>query len=93
MLVLSRRLGEEIVIDGTIRVSVLDIQGGRVRLGITAPTYIPIIRPEVLEPSRNGAAQRRMRLVKRSSTDGHAGQLQPAPSAGPEVAAPGTNLS
>jgi carbon storage regulator len=49
MLVLSRCLGEEIVIDGGIRITVVDIKGGRVRLGITAPASVCIIRREIHE--------------------------------------------
>ena len=48
MLVLSRKLGEEIVIGDNIRISVLKNQGGRVRLGITAPQNIPIARVEIV---------------------------------------------
>jgi carbon storage regulator len=47
MLVLTRRIGEEIVIDGNIRVVVTAIQGQKVRLGITAPPSIPVDRKEV----------------------------------------------
>jgi carbon storage regulator len=48
MLVLSRRIGEEIVIAGDIRVTVLAVNGPRVRLGITAPLVVPVIRQELL---------------------------------------------
>jgi carbon storage regulator len=37
MLVLTRRVGEEIVIDGNIRITVTAIHGERVRIGVTAP--------------------------------------------------------
>ena len=47
MLVLSRRIGEEIVIDDTMRVVVLGVQGGRIRLGLSAPPHISIQRSEV----------------------------------------------
>ncbi len=47
MLVLTRKVGEEIVIDGSIRVTITAIQGGQVRLGITAPPEIAIHREEV----------------------------------------------
>ena len=47
MLVLSRKLSESIVIDENIHVQVLSIQGNRVRLGITAPRGISIIRSEI----------------------------------------------
>ena len=47
MLVLSRRVGEEIVIDDTMRVVILGVQGGRIRLGFSTPPHIPIQRSEV----------------------------------------------
>lgn len=49
MLVLSRRLGEEIVIGGDILVKVVAVNGDKVRLGITAPTEVPVDRREVHE--------------------------------------------
>ena len=49
LLVLSRRLGEEIVNDNTTRVVVLGVQGSRIRLGISAPPHIAIQRREVRE--------------------------------------------
>ena len=48
MLVLSRRVGEEIVIGGDIRISVVVIRGQQVRLGITAPKSVPVARLEIL---------------------------------------------
>lgn len=47
MLVLSRRLNEEMIIDGCIRVVVLSVQGQRVRLGISAPEDMTIRRGEI----------------------------------------------
>jgi len=47
MLVLTRRLGEEIVILGNITVSVEAIEGNRVRIGVRAPTDIPVDRKEI----------------------------------------------
>jgi len=47
MLVLSRRNGESIVIDGKITVTVVGIRGGQIRLGIDAPKEIPVRRVEV----------------------------------------------
>jgi len=49
MLVLSRRIGEEIVISGGIRVTVVEIKGGKVRLGVTAPAEVTVDRSEVAE--------------------------------------------
>ena len=47
MLVLSRKCGEEIVIGDNIIVTVLSVQGDRVKLGVTAPGEVPIHREEV----------------------------------------------
>jgi carbon storage regulator len=49
MLVLSRRIGEEIVIDGNIRVKVVAVKGDKIRLGITAPPTVSVDRQEVHE--------------------------------------------
>lgn len=59
MLVLSRTLDQTIVIGNTIRVTVLDIRGDRVRLGIVAPKEIPVHRQEVqneIDRERNADA-------------------------------------
>lgn len=48
MLVLTRRIGEEVVIGDDICITVTAVQGNKVRLGITAPTSIPVMRPELL---------------------------------------------
>jgi carbon storage regulator len=49
MLVLTRRAGETIVIDGGIRVTVVAVGGGKVRLGVTAPMSVRVDRSEVHE--------------------------------------------
>lgn len=47
MLVLSRKRDESIVINDNITVTVVDIRGNKVRLGIEAPKEIPVHRREV----------------------------------------------
>lgn len=47
MLVLSRKPKERIVIDGNIEVVILAVQGDRVKLGIEAPSRMPVHRAEV----------------------------------------------
>jgi carbon storage regulator len=54
MLVLSRKLGEEIVVGDHIRVKVLAIVGNRVRLGLTAPAGVPVRREEIVLASQRG---------------------------------------
>lgn len=47
MLVLSRKVNEEIIIAGRIHVKVIEVKGNRIVLGIEAPTEIPVHRAEV----------------------------------------------
>ena len=47
MLALSRKKGESLVLSNNIEVTVLEIKGEQVKLGITAPKDVPIYRTEV----------------------------------------------
>jgi carbon storage regulator len=49
MLVLSRRRDETIMIGEDVEITVVDIRGDKVRLGITAPARIPVHRKEVYD--------------------------------------------
>ena len=49
MLCLSRKLYEEIVIGGNIRIQIVAIRGDQVRLGITAPPEVSIHRKEIFD--------------------------------------------
>jgi carbon storage regulator len=53
MLVLSRKLGEKIFIGENICITVVDIDRGKIRLGIEAPRDVPIYRQELL-PLKGG---------------------------------------
>ena len=52
MLVLSRKKDEAIVIGDSIRVTVVDIQGDKVRLGIEAPRELAVYRQEIYDAIR-----------------------------------------
>jgi carbon storage regulator len=47
MLVLTRKIGEEIIIGGCIRIKVADIRGSRARLAIEAPRELSVQRSEI----------------------------------------------
>jgi carbon storage regulator len=47
MLVLSRKPGEKVVIDGGIKVTVVEVKGNRVRLAFEAPDQVRILRAEL----------------------------------------------
>src|SRR5262245_10482866 len=47
MLVISRKLNEAVVINGDITITVVDIRGDKVRLGVVCPMQVPVHRQEV----------------------------------------------
>lgn len=72
MLVLSRQRDETIIIGDNIEVTVVDIRGDKVRLGITAPKDISVHRKEVYE-----AIRRENRQAAQPASE--AAPAQPAP--------------
>jgi carbon storage regulator len=56
MLVLSRKKNESIVINNDITVTVVEIRGDKVRLGIVAPKEVPVHRQEVFDAIHAGKA-------------------------------------
>ena len=56
MLILTRRSGESLRISDNIVVTVLEIRGNQVRVGIDAPKEMAVLREELLEPAPTSAA-------------------------------------
>ena len=56
MLVLSRRVNESVIINSDITISVVQILGDRVRLGIEAPREVPVHRREIYDALHRSAA-------------------------------------
>jgi len=77
MLVLSRQRDESIMIGDNIVVTIVDIRGDKVRLGINAPTEIPVHRQEVYE-----AIQRENVRASRIEPKDTRGLGKPAPAPG-----------
>lgn len=84
MLILTRKAGEEITIGESIVISVVEVRGSQVRLGISAPPEVAIHRGEIYKQIREenlragsvalsqvGAMSKRLRAIfpKRSSPD------------------------
>ena len=64
MLVLSRQRDQTIMIGDDVEITIVDIRGEKVRLGITAPAHIPVHRKEVYD------SMRREKAVSGHGTDG-----------------------
>ncbi len=54
MLVLQRKTGQDLRIDGEIVIRILGVSRGRVRLGIEASPRIPVVRAEAAAPGTRG---------------------------------------
>ena len=67
MLLLKRRVGESIVIGGSIRVSVVEVRGGSVRIAIDAPGDTTVYRAELLDKlgEENARAMTSVRMSRR----------------------------
>lgn len=54
MLVLTRRVGETIIIGGNVKIKVLGIQGGQTRIGVEAPKEVSVHREEIYDRIQEG---------------------------------------
>jgi len=54
MLVLTRKVGERVVIGGSVVVEVIEVRAGRVRFGIQAPQGVTVLRQELLQEANAG---------------------------------------
>jgi carbon storage regulator len=83
MLVLSRKVGESVIIGGRITVTVVRVDGDAVRLGIAAPEDVPVHRREVYDEiqrnNREALTQRRQKLPKLPSRTQLRPPTPPAP--------------
>jgi carbon storage regulator len=84
MLVLSRQRDESIIIGDNIVVTIVDIRGDKVRLGINAPTEIPVHRQEVYEAIQRENLRSARLEPKDAQTLGRGAWQPPKPSTGPQ---------
>ena len=73
MLVLARKLGQSIIVDGCTEITVVEVRGDQVRLGITAPRTISVYRKELLDQikAENVAAASTATLDKAVNVSGN----------------------
>lgn len=68
MLILTRRVGEAVMIGDEVTVTILGVKGNQVRLGINAPKTVSVHREEIFERIKN----------EKSGVDGRAEEREPA---------------
>jgi len=85
MLVLSRKVGESVMIGAGITVTVVRVDGESVRLGIAAPADIPVHRREVYEEiqrnNQQALTRQRPQVPKLPLRKGAAARVEPKPAA------------
>ncbi len=57
MLILTRRVGESLMIGDDVTITVLGVKGNQVRIGVDAPKEVAVHREEILERIENAAAE------------------------------------
>ena len=70
MLVLSRKQSQSIIINGNIRITVVSIRGHQVRIGIEAPSSVPVFREELCEPLPASQDAPRLTAASRQAAPG-----------------------
>ncbi len=92
MLILSRKLGESIVIDGRIIVKIVRLDGDLVKLGIEAPADVPVHRQEVYDEiqknNQEAMTDTKAQLPRLVSAPPSQSKSAPAAAAVPKTSAP-----
>ena len=74
MLILTRRVGETLMIGDAVTVTVLGVKGNQVRIGITAPKDVAVHREEIFQRiHRDGAGSGDASSTESGANDGDAG--------------------
>lgn len=63
MLILTRRVGETVMIGDDVSVTVLGVKGNQIRVGVNAPRHVAVHREEIFERIKS-EEQPRMKIVK-----------------------------
>jgi carbon storage regulator len=90
MLLLTRKLGENIRIGDDVKITIVEVKGNHVKLGIDAPASVKVHREEIYEriQQENRRNQAQGASGSAGPTDGKAGAAAPSAAGGPATVAP-----
>ena len=80
MLILTRRIGETVMIGDEVTITILGVKGNQVRVGINAPKSVAVHREEIYERikrERQAEADRKKPRDSNGDVDGNAGDTAP----------------
>jgi carbon storage regulator len=63
MLILTRRIGEKLIVGGNVTVTVLSIRGNQIRMGIDAPPEVKVHREEIYQKIQTEQAERKTSVL------------------------------
>jgi carbon storage regulator len=64
MLILTRRIGEKLMIGDDIAVSILGVKGNQVRIGVQAPDHVAVHREEIYERIQEETSSRKFAAAR-----------------------------
>ncbi len=82
MLYLTRKIGESVIINDNVEVTVIEVRGKSIKLGFTFPPEISVLRREIYE-----RIQEENRAAAAASIES-VGEILPSPSSKPEASSP-----
>ena len=64
MLILSRKVGESLIINETIDVKVIEVSGDKIKLGIDAPSDVKVLRSELCQTAEANRDSANSKIIK-----------------------------
>ena len=71
MLILTRRIGESVMIGDDIKISVLGVKGNQIRIGVSAPREVAVHREEIFQRIQEEQTEQSLKVARSEQPDSH----------------------